>query len=106
MAELAAKLVGFSIMVAGIGEQDDDKQIDKGEAGCQKYQFPNLDKVFRNGEFLTQVFMGEQTDLLLAFENKEPEKNKNEPENESRGNEHVEDKAEVIDCEVSPKSSQ
>ena len=96
VAELAAEFIGFGIVITGVGEQDDHKDIDKGQTGGQKYEFPDLDEIFRYRQFVAEVFMGEYAHILLALKEKEPEKNQYESDNKGRGNEHVEHKTEIL----------
>jgi hypothetical protein len=83
-------------VIAGVGKQDDDKDIDKGQTGGQKYEFPDLDEIFRYRQFVAEVFMSEYAHILLALKEEEPEKNQNEPDDEGRGDKHVEHEAEIL----------
>jgi hypothetical protein len=83
-------------VIAGIGKQDDHKDIDKGQTGGQKYEFSDFYEIFRYRQFLAEIFMGEYAHIFLALKEKEPEKNQNEPDDEGRGDKHVEHETEVL----------
>ncbi len=96
VAELAAELIGFGVVIAGVGKQDDHKDIDKGQTGGQKYEFSDFDEIFRYRQFVAQIFMGEYAHIFLALEEEEPEKNQNQPDDEGRGDKHVEHETEIL----------